>query len=123
MKLKLAFDEECYAKKTTNQEIWLILAIIVIIVVVIAVIVILGVLFRPKKSKSKTTSKSAITQSTEKSFRQYPKGSITEDIDRYHNRFLDSKTETTVDSKTSDVNERLNSITKGSGNTSDMKSN
>ena len=77
------------------------MSIIVITVVLIAVIV--GVMFvlRRRKDKPKTTSQSAITQSTEKSYPVYPKGSITDDIDRYHNRFIQSGNESTATTKTS----------------------
>ena len=87
-------------KGTTNENIWQILAIIIITVVVIAVIV--GVMFvlRRKKGKPETTSSSYIT-STKNSLPQFQKGSITKDIDRYHNRFIQSNTESTATSKTS----------------------
>ena len=87
-------------KETTNGNIWQILAIILVTVVVIAVIV--GVMFvlRRKKGKPETTSSSYIT-STKNSLPQFQRGSITKDIDRYHNRYIQSNTESTATSKTS----------------------
>ena len=75
------------------------------------------------KDKPKKTSQSRITQSTEKSYPVYPIGSITGDIDRYHNRFIQSlsKTESTAFSKSSNV-DQANSKYKVSINTSEIKS-
>ena len=88
-------------KETQNQTLWIIVSIIVITIVLIAVIVSVIYVLRRMKVTPNTRSKSAITQSTEKSFPQYPKGSITDDIDRYHNRFIQSKNESTSTTKTS----------------------
>ena len=89
-----------------------------ITIVLIAVITgFMYVLLRPKKDKTKTTSQSTIVQSTDIPFSQLGKGSITNDIERFHNRFIDSKTESNVSNKTSNVNQ-LNTESK----VSDIKS-
>ena len=114
--MKIAF-EECYEtidkptkptkpKKIENQDLWIIVSIIVITVAVIAVITaLIYVLLRPMKDKTKTTSQSTKVQSPDIPFSQLGKGSITNDIERSHNRFIDSKTESNVSNKTSNVNQ------------------
>ena len=70
------------------------------------------------KDKPNNISQSGTTESTDNSLPQNQKGSITKDIDRYHNRFIDSKTESTASSKISNVKEIKRSV-----NTTDIKSN
>ena len=111
MKLKLAFDEECYAKETTYQEKtnWLLLAIIVITVVVIAVIVTVILVIRWKR-KPKATIQSGISTSTNRSSPQYPKGSISKNI-----RSKDESTATTTTSVKSGDKAKSNALKKTSG--------
>ena len=78
-----------------------IVGIIVITVVVIAVIVGVILVLRRTKDKPKTITQSGISHTTKTSSPQYPKGSYTDDIDRYHNRFIQSKPESTAATKTS----------------------
>ena len=92
---------ELTAKPTKDNTLIVIVVIIIITVVVIAVIVGIMYVLKRRKDKPKTTSQSGITQTTEKSYPVYPKGSITDDIDRYHNRFIQSNTESTATTKTS----------------------
>ena len=58
---------------------------------------------RRRKDKQENTNQSGIGHTTKSSFPQYPKGSITRNLDRYHNRFIDSNTESTATTKTSTV--------------------
>ena len=88
-------------EETRNQIFWIIVSIIVITVMLIAVIVGVMYVLKQRKDKPMTTFQSAITQSTEKSYPVYPKGSITEDIERYHNRFIQSNTDSTATTKKS----------------------
>ena len=97
--------EECYDTTTVSTEQkkinWIqIMVYVIITVVVIAVIVTLILVLRRRKDKPKkkrkTKTQSGISQSSKSSLSQRPKGSITENIDRYHNLFIDSKTETST---------------------------
>ena len=100
-----------------------IMVFVIITVVVIAVIITVIIVLKRRKDKPKNKGKhkpKTTTQSGISSLPQRPKGSITENIDRFHNQFIDSKTETTVSTKTSTVKEDKANL-KASVKPSDIK--
>ena len=113
-------QESILTKDTQNQIFWIIGSVFVITIVIITVIVGVMYVLKRRKEKPKMTSQSGVTQSTEKSYPVYPKGSITDDIDRYHNRFIQTKTESTASTKTF-TNKASKSKPKASIKPSDIK--
>lgn len=72
----------------------IIVAIVVIAIVLLAVITILVFVVKKRQTNDKIPENGSKVSSIQSSTSSRPKqkGSITEDIDRYHNRFIDSAT-------------------------------